>query len=436
MSRLAARPALVLILLPLLWQLGCGASSSSRTASNSDPRAQMDASEANPERDDPSLTPVTLQLNWFPEAEHGGYYAALAHGYYRDAGLSVKILPGGPDAPVVQQVARGTVNFGVVNGDNVLFGRAQDAPIVAVMAPLQISPRCILVHESSGIRNFDDLRNITLAVSSSNAFTQFLRRELQLDKKNVKIVPYAGNVAQFLRDKNYAQQGYVFSEPFVARKSGGDPRVLMLSELGFNPYTSTLFTNDETVRNNPELVQKMVAASVRGWQKYLQSPDKTNALIHKLNPQMDLDILAYGAKTLEPLVFDSVAEQEGVGTMSHARWQKLADQLVESKQMSPSGVDVRGAYDTRFVPRCGRAAAGKHADQIDCQAMGQHHHHPHGLDREAVKNGRASGRSAWPGPWASRSRTCSPRSSAATWPIRSRCWPTPDICFPTPRRSA
>jgi NitT/TauT family transport system substrate-binding protein len=296
---------------------------------------------------DPTLPKVTLQLNWFPEAEHGGYYAALVHGFYQEAGLNVKILPGGPETPVVQQVARRGVTFGVVNADYVLFGRAQQAPVVALMAPLQISPRCLIVHESSGIRDFKDLKNMTLAMSMSNAFSQYLRYKLPLE--NVKIVPYPGNVAQFLLNKNYGQQGYVFSEPFVARKEGGDPKVLMLSDIGFNPYTSLLLTHTEQAEENPELVRKMVKASIRGWQQYLEDPEKTNAYINKINPSMDLDILAYGAKTLEPLVLDPQAQHEGIGTMSRARWQKLADQLVESKQLKKKDANVEGAYTTKFI---------------------------------------------------------------------------------------
>jgi len=340
-------PGFLLLALALLLH-GCGNNSSARPVATAQParEPQQSPAPANAPADE-NLIPVTLQLNWFPEAEHGGYYAALAHGYYREAGLDVKILPGGPDSPVVQQVARGMVDFGVVNADNILFGRAQQAPIVAVMAPLQISPRCILVHESTGIRGLRDLKNVTLAVSSSNAFTQYLRHELKLD--NVKIVPYSGNVTHFLLNKNYAQQAYVFSEPFVARKAGGDPRVLMLSEIGFNPYTSTLFTNDEKIRDKPELVEKMVKASIKGWEKYVNSPEKANEAIHAANPQMDLDILAYGARTLEPLVYDQTAEAEGLGTMSRARWQKLADQLIASKQMKADKADVRGAYTTKFL---------------------------------------------------------------------------------------
>jgi NitT/TauT family transport system substrate-binding protein len=294
------------------------------------------------------LTPVTLQLNWFPEAEHGGYYAALVHGYYKDAGLDVSILAGGPETPVVQQVARGAATFGVVNADNVLFARAQQAPIVALMAPLQTSPRCLIVHAGSGIRNFDDLADITIAMSSSNAFVHFLRRKLPL--RGVKIVPYSGNVAQFLLTKDFAQQGYVFSEPFVARKQGGDPKVLLVSDLGFNPYTSLLFTHDKLPLQEPGLVKKMVTASVRGWAKYIESPEEANRRIHEVNREMDLDILAFGAEALKALVLDAQARRHGIGTMSRQRWQTLADQLIEIDQLKPSDAQVDQAFTTEFLP--------------------------------------------------------------------------------------
>jgi NitT/TauT family transport system substrate-binding protein len=327
--------ALLIPLLPL--GLGCTPSATDGAArSGSDPAA-ADA----PVR-------VSLQLNWFPEAEHGGFFAALVHGYYREAGLDVMILPGGPDTPVLQQVGRRAATFGVVNADNILFGRAQQVPAVALMAPLQISPRCLIVHERSGITGFDQLKNMTIAMSNSNAFSQFLRRKLPLS--GVTVVPYSGSVTPFLLNQDYAQQGYVFSEPFIARKQGGDPRVLMLADLGFNPYTSLLFTHDDQVRDHGDLVERMVAASVRGWARYIEAPEETNAYIHKVNPQMDLDILAFGAEQIRPLVLDATAERQGIGTMSRERWQTLADQLVETGQLKPGEVHVDQAFTTRFLP--------------------------------------------------------------------------------------
>ena len=296
---------------------------------------------------DPRLTPVTLELNWFPEVEHGGYYAALVHGYYREAGLDVRIVPGGPQAPVVQQVATGDMTFGVANADNLLFGRAEDAKVVALFAPLQTSPRCLIVHESSGIQNFQDLKNITLAMTDGAAFAEYLRQKVPLE--NVRIVRYPGNVANFLLDKNYAQQGYVFSEPYLARQQGGDPKVLMLSDLGFNPYTSLLFTSEPVIAEKRDLVGRMVEASRRGWEHYLRSPEETNHYIHKQNPEIDLDALAYGAKTIVPLASTPSAATHGLGTMSLERWRMLETQLVETRQIKPGAVDVEQVFTTKYL---------------------------------------------------------------------------------------
>jgi NitT/TauT family transport system substrate-binding protein len=291
---------------------------------------------------------VQLALNWFPEAEHGGFYAAQVHGLYAAAGLEVTILPGGPAAPVVQQVARGDVEFGVTNADNVLFGRAQQAPIVAVFAPLQDSPRCILVHESCGIESLEQLRDVTLAMSSGAAFAQFLQHRLPL--VGVTVVPYSGDVAPFLLDERFACQGYVFSEPFVARQQGGDPRVLMVSELGFNPYTSVLIASEETIRERPDLVRRMVQASRAGWQRYLESPAETNREIHQLNAKMELDVLEFGAEALRPLVLGDDDDPAAIGRMTRERWQALHDQLVESGQLEP-GTDAAAAFTAEFLER-------------------------------------------------------------------------------------
>ena len=343
-SPIHARISIVTIAIVLLSvQAGCDASkTSSGTADASKPGLSEPSKSGGA-----GLTKVTLQLNWFPEVEHGGYYAALVHGYYMEVGLDVTILPGGPETPVLQQVARQAVTFGIINADNILFGQAQEVPAVAVMAALQTSPRCLIVHESSGIRNFEELKNMTIAMSTSAAFSHYLQWKVPLT--GVEIVPYSGNVAQFLLNKNYAQQGYVFSEPFVARKQGGDPRVLMLADLGFNPYTSLLFTDRVRIDGEPDLVRKMVAASVRGWKHYIEAPDKTNEYIHQVNPEMDLDILAFGAKTLAPLV-QNTTDPQPLGAMSLARWKTLADQLTESGQLKPNAVQVERAFTTSFLP--------------------------------------------------------------------------------------
>ncbi|MBM3278636.1 MAG: ABC transporter substrate-binding protein [Candidatus Handelsmanbacteria bacterium] len=287
---------------------------------------------------------VRLALNWFPEAEHGGFYAALVHGYFQQEGAQVEILAGGPDAPVIQRVATGAVEFGVCNADDVLNARAQQAPVVALLAPYQTNPRCIMVHASSGITAIDQLQNLTIGLSQRPAFSHYLRKKFPLT--GVQIVPYPGNVAQFLLDPRFAQQAYVFSEPFVARKQGADPRVLLVADIGFNPYASVLIATEETISRRPELVKAVVRASLAGWEHYLRQPEPTNQQLHQLNPEMDLDILAYGVEQSRPLV--QLAGQP-LGNMSLERWQTLLQQMAEAELIEPGKVKPEEAFTTRFL---------------------------------------------------------------------------------------
>ncbi len=293
------------------------------------------------------LRRVTLALNWFPEVEHGGFYAAQVHGFFQEEGLEVKILPGGPGAPVIQQVATQRVDFAITNADEVLLGRDQGARVVAVMAAMQDSPRCIMVHEKSGISSLMDLRNVTLAIGSGKPFAQFLLSKL--GDAQVTIVPYQGNVTGFLQRSDYAQQAYVFSEPCIARQQGGDPKCLLLSEIGFNPYSSTLISSEQLLEEHPELMAKVVRASVRGWRKYLEDPLPTNRWIHKLNSEMSPEILAFGAEAIRPLCLPGGHDSAMLGAMSSERWETLAGQLRSIGLLEDPTAWV-GAFDTRFLP--------------------------------------------------------------------------------------
>jgi len=291
---------------------------------------------------------VKLALNWFPEAEHGGYYAAQVHGYYNGHDLEVEIIGGGPDAPVIQRVATGAVEFGVTNADDVLIARSQGAPVVALMAPYQVNPRCIMVHAESGIERIEDIRDMTLALSQRPAFSHYLRKLYPFE--GVRIVPYPGNVVQFLSDPDFAQQAYVFSEPFVARKKGAKPRSLLVADVGFNPYASVLISTEETVQQASEVARRMTVASVAGWRHYLQAPGGTNQMINSLNPEMGLDILGYGASESAALVATDVAKADGVGVMALERWQTLASQLEQAGLIEAGSVDPATAFDTRYLP--------------------------------------------------------------------------------------
>ena len=296
--------------------------------------------------DTPELTKVDLALNWLPEAEHGGYYAALVHGYFEAAGFEVKVIPGGPGVPVIQNVATKRIQFGISNADQILVGRAQEADIIGVFAPLQASPRCIMVHEASGITKFEDLKNLTLAINENSTFGAILKKQVSLE--GCRIVPYPGNVTQFLLDADFPQQGYVFSEPFVAKTEGGDPHNLMASDIGFNPYTSVLIVHADTISESPELVASFTQAVAQGWKKYLADPAETNRYINAQNPEMSIEILAFGAKELQHLC-QPASDNAPIGDMTVGRWQQMADKLLGCGKLEADSVKASEAFTRQFL---------------------------------------------------------------------------------------
>lgn len=296
-------------------------------------------------------TEVSLALNWFPEAEHGGFYAAVVHGYFAEEGLNVTIRPGGPGVRVVADVASGAVTFGVENADKLLVWRVQQADAVAVMSPIQNSPRCIMVHKDSGVNRLEDLatkRPFTLAINSDQPFAKFLQK--RVDTSDIQIVKYPGSVSQFIDAPDYGQQAYSFSEPFLAEQKGAKPVSLMLSELGFNTYTSMLIASRDLIEKNPDLVSKMTRACIRGWRKYLAEPEETNKYIHEQNPEMDVAVLQFSAAALKPLCLPEGFDESRFGEMTAERWETLNSQLVEIGSLKADAVKAADAFTTKFIP--------------------------------------------------------------------------------------
>ena len=330
-------PAIISALLLLTYLSGC---------SSSPPDASSNATTGG-DSASPPLTAVKLMPNWYPEAEHGGYYAALVHGYFEEEGLKVTIEEGGPNAPVIQQVARGAIEFGITNADRVILARVQDAELKALFAPLSSSPRCLILHADSGITEFEQLENVTLMLRRENAWAQFLIKKLPL--MGVDIVPNTASLAPFLEDKQAVKQGYIISEPFVAESQGTEVDTLLVAEFGFNPYTSVLTTRDEYASEHADIVRKMVTASRKGWQKYLESPEQTNALIHKLNPEMSLEILAYGVDAMKSHCIDRDYTAEAFGAMEPARWSELVSQLEDLEMIEAGVVDPAALHTNAFL---------------------------------------------------------------------------------------
>jgi len=308
--------------------VGCGTQSEQRTAPANAAKTQA----------------VALQLNWYPEAEHGGFYAALVEGIYEAAGLDVEIRPGGRATPVAAELSMGRAQFAISNAADVLLFREQGADIVAVMAAMQDNPRCLIVREDSGVENLQQLAGQTLQLGTGRPFVEYLKQSGVLE--GVKVVPYFGTITQLVTTPNMAQQGYVFSEPLLAEAAGTPVRALMVSELGFNPYASVLVTSGQMLREKRDIVERVVQASIDGWSQYLAAPMATNQHIVAQNKHgLTLAALNYGAEKMRPLVLPDDIPSDSLGAMIPARWQELTEQMIELGLVRADQVRAKDCYE-------------------------------------------------------------------------------------------
>lgn len=269
-----------------------------------------------------------LALNWVPEPEFGGFYAARDGGAYRKAGLDVEIQGGGAGVPVVQMVAAGQVDFGVAGADEVLTARARGADVIPIFAVYQTSPQGIMVHASRGAKSLPDvLASGTLALEPGLPYAAFLKKKHGFN--GAKIVPYDGGVARFVADKDFAQQCFVTSEPIAAKQKGSDPQVFLVADEGFNPYVAVVITRRALFKEQPDRVRAFARATQEGWRTYLDDPAAANVAMGKLNPSMSAETFAAAAAAQRPLIETEETKKRGLGTMTRARWDTLAKQLVE-----------------------------------------------------------------------------------------------------------
>ncbi len=292
--------------------------------------------------------PVSIQLNWYPEAEHGGVFQAVADGSYTDLGLAVEVRPGGRATPVAPELSMGRVQFAIANADDVVVYRGQGMDIVAIAAPLQDNPRCILVRQESGAQSLDDLAGMTLQRQPGRPFLMFMESKGVLN--NVKQVPYHGSVSSLIADPKIAIQAYSFAEPLLAQQQGVKVRSLMVSDLGWNPYASVLVTTGDLIRSNPDLVRRVVQATRRGWQNYLIEPAQGNAAILKANEHgMTSEALAFGSQALKALAMPGDMTIESVGMMTLARWTELVDQFKQFDAQAVGKVQPEDCFTTKFL---------------------------------------------------------------------------------------
>jgi len=303
----------------------------------------------------PALTKIVVQMDWYPQPEHGGFYQALAEGYYEAEGLDVEIMPGGPNAAITQKVSQGKAQFGIGRTDDIILGTARGMPLLVCAALMQKDPQAVMFHEETGIESFADLDGRNIMATPGSVFIEIMERKFDIE---VAITPLDYGMTRFLADKDFIQQCFITNEPYYVRREGANPGTLLISDSGFRPYR-VWFTSRAFARNNPEVVKAFNRATIKGWESYLFGDNtKANAIIKPQNPKMSDDFMAYSRDAMirYNLVTGDGGSRARIGHIDKARLQEQIDQLVEIGMIEGEPPTVRQFFNEELLPEATRNA--------------------------------------------------------------------------------
>jgi NitT/TauT family transport system substrate-binding protein len=298
-----------------------------------------------------TLEKAIYQTNWRAQAEHGGFYQALATGIYKKYGIDAEIRMGGPQQDPSALLLAGKVDFIMSNAFAGLNYAKEGLPFLVIASMFQKDPQVLMTHPGMGNDSLAQLKGkpILIGAASRTSYWPFLKAKFGYSDEQIR--PYTFNLAPFLADKNTIQQGFLTSEPYAAEQAGAKPITLLLADAGFENYQTTINTAKKLVDERPDFVQRFVNASIEGWVSYINGdPAPANALIKKDNPEMTDDKIAYAIKAMREsgIVDSGDSKTLGVGAMTDARWERFFKVNVEAG-IYPGDLDWKKAYTLKFV---------------------------------------------------------------------------------------
>jgi NitT/TauT family transport system substrate-binding protein len=300
-----------------------------------------------------TLDKVSYQTSWRAQAEHGGFYQAVAAGIYKKYGIDCDLRMGGPQISLSQLLMGGGVDMVMSSGLESLNYAKEDLPFFCIAAIFQKDPQVLISHAGTGADGIDKLKGRTILIGAGGrvSYWPFLKAKYGYTDEQMK--PYTFNLAPFLADKNLVQQGFISSEPYAMRQAGANPFPMLIADAGFDNYNTTITTSRKFATEKKDVVQRFVTASLEGWAQYLKGGpaiEAANALIKKDNPDMTDDKIVYAIKVMNEngIALSGDALTLGIGAMTDARWAHFYNSMADVGVL-PKGVDPKKAYSLEFV---------------------------------------------------------------------------------------
>ena len=299
------------------------------------------------------LDKVSYQTNWRAQAEHGGFYHAVAAGIYRKHGIEADIRMGGPQQNPSALLLGGRVDMIMSNSFEAINYVKENIPFMCIASIFQKDPQVLISHPGVGHDTLAALKGkpILVGAAGRTSFWPFLKAKFGFTDEQVR--PYTFNMAPFLADKQMSQQGFLSSEPFAIEEVGVKPVVHLIADAGFDNYNTTINIANKMVAEKKDLVQRFVTATLEGWAEYMKGGaaiEAANALIKKDNPDMTDAKIAYAIRVMNErgIVRSGDALKLGVGAMTAERWKSFYDTMAATG-VFPTGLDITKAYSLDFI---------------------------------------------------------------------------------------
>ena len=289
---------------------------------------------------------VTLQLKWLHQFQFAGYYAALEKGFYRQAGLMVKILPSMDEEPS-KKVLDGKADFGIGMSDLILL-KNNGHKIVALASIYQHSPLVILVPQKTGINNLHALsgKRVMIEPHSAELFA-YLEYE-RMNSSKMIIYPHSYNTEDLINGKIDAMSAYSTDEPFMLKKNNIDYHIFSPRSGGIDFYGDTLYTLESTIKKYPKRVDAFLQASLKGWEYALNNSEEIiDLILSKYTKRHTREHLLFESEKSKQLIMSNVVE---IGYMNPGRWRYIAE-VYKNMNMIPKDFSLKGfIYEKKTTP--------------------------------------------------------------------------------------
>ena len=278
---------------------------------------------------------LVLQLKWKPQFQFAGYYVAQELGYYKEAGLSVEIHPGGPGRNSLTEVLEGRADFGV-SSSNLVAERIKGAPVKALAAIFQNSPARFITLKSSGIERAEQLRGKRVMLLPNNASFELVALLNQLNLlEQVERIDTSFNIDSLVDGETDAFNGYATNEPFALQEWGVEYNLIDPADSGIRFYADVLFTSDQLARERPADVRAFTKASLRGWKYALQYPSEAIEIVSRFAPEKSLSHLRYEALSMHSHMSKDLVP---IGYMNTERWMSIKAYLASIGEIPADSV--------------------------------------------------------------------------------------------------